>query len=194
VGIEGYTNRELKCIALGEASRTFSSSVFSRNPLCLALAGEHNFDLAARKPADVVGLYVDPPAKAIVFCVDAKPSISGARLFEAAERTCLDRADPRLQAARHHDRSARSRPRIIAAHSKRRRRVEFLGFVNSVVAAFPDRELPVILDNLNTHKKNERWLKKNPKVHFHFTPTDPRGSIRSKPGFRSCRASAAISR
>ena len=29
----------------------------------------------------------------------------------------------------------------------------------------------VILDNLNTHKKNERWLKKHPKVHFHFTPT-----------------------
>jgi transposase len=61
--------------------------------------------------------------------------------------------------------------RIIAAHSKRRRRVEFLGFMNSVVAAFPDRELHVILDNLNTHKKNERWLKKHPKVHFHFIPT-----------------------
>jgi hypothetical protein len=41
----------------------------------------------------------------------------------------------------------------------------------SVVAAFPDRELHVILDNLNTHKENERWLKKHPKVHFHFTPT-----------------------
>src|SRR6202795_450425 len=61
--------------------------------------------------------------------------------------------------------------RIIAAHSKRRRRVEFLGFMNSLVAAFPDRELHVILDNLNTHKKNERWLKKHPKVHFHFIPT-----------------------
>src|SRR6202040_3251478 len=57
------------------------------------------------------------------------------------------------------------------AHSKRHRRVEFLGFMNSVVAAFPDRELHVILDNLNTHKKNERWLKKHPNVHFHFTPT-----------------------
>jgi hypothetical protein len=29
----------------------------------------------------------------------------------------------------------------------------------------------VILDNLNTHKRNEHWLKKHPKVHFHFTPT-----------------------
>ena len=61
--------------------------------------------------------------------------------------------------------------RIIAAHSKRRRRVEFLGFMDCLVDAFPDRELHVILDNLNTHKKNERWLKKHPKVHFHFTPT-----------------------
>jgi hypothetical protein len=39
-----------------------------------------------------------------------------------------------------------------------------LGFMNSLVAAFPDRELHVILDNLDTHKKNERWLKKHPKV------------------------------
>jgi len=61
--------------------------------------------------------------------------------------------------------------RIIATHSKRRRRIEFLGFMNSLVAAFSDRELHVILDNLNTHKNNERWLKKHPKVHFHFTPT-----------------------
>jgi len=43
--------------------------------------------------------------------------------------------------------------------------------MNSVVAAFPNRELRVILDNFNTHKKNEHWLKKHPKVHFHFTPT-----------------------
>ncbi len=61
--------------------------------------------------------------------------------------------------------------RIIAAHSKRRRRVEFLGFMNSLVAAFPDRKLHVILDNLNTHKKKERWLKKHPTVRFHFTLT-----------------------
>jgi hypothetical protein len=42
--------------------------------------------------------------------------------------------------------------------------LELLGFMNSLVAAFPDRELHVILDNLDTHKKNERWLKKHPKV------------------------------
>ena len=40
-----------------------------------------------------------------------------------------------------------------------------------MVAAFPDRALHVVLDNLNTHKKCDRWLKKHPNVHFHFNPT-----------------------
>jgi transposase len=60
---------------------------------------------------------------------------------------------------------------VIAAHSKRLRRVEFLGSMNHVVVGFPDRELHVILDNLSPHKKCERWPKKHPKVHFHFIPT-----------------------
>ena len=152
---------------------------------------EHNIDLAARKSwcesndpafvakaADVVGLYVDPPAKAIVLCVDEKPSI------QALERAqgYLKLPNGRALTGQSHDYKRHGTTtlfaalevatgRIIAAHSKRRRRVEFLGFMNSVVAAFPDRELHVILDNLNTHKKNERWLKKHPNVHFHFTPT-----------------------
>src|SRR5258707_10197631 len=41
----------------------------------------------------------------------------------------------------------------------------------SLTAAFPGRKLHVILDNLNTHKKNEDWLKAHPNVQFHFTPT-----------------------
>ena len=152
---------------------------------------EHNIDLAARKlwcesndpafaakAANVVGLYVNPPAKAIVLCVDEKPSI------QALERAqgYLKLPNGRALTGQSHDYKRHGTTtlfaalevatgRIIATHSKRRRRVEFLGFMNSVVAAFPDRELHVILDNLNTHKKNERWLKKHPKVRFHFTPT-----------------------
>ena len=151
----------------------------------------HNIDLAARKSwcesndpafvakaADVVGLYVDPPAKAIVLCVDEKPSI------QALERAqgYLKLPNGRALTGQSHDYKRHGTTtlfaalevatgRIIAAHSKRRRRVEFLGFMNSLVAAFPDRKLHVILDNLNTHKKNERWLKKHPTVRFHFTPT-----------------------
>src|SRR5438046_2735826 len=122
--------------------------------------------------------FADPPAKAIVLCVDEKPSI------QALERAqgYLKLPNGRALTGQSHDYKRHGTTtlfaalevatgRIIATHSKRRRRVEFLGFMNSVVAAFPDRELHVILDNLNTHKKNERWLKKHPKVRFHFTPT-----------------------
>jgi transposase len=152
---------------------------------------EHKIDLAARKSwcesndpafvakaADVVGLYVDPPAKAIVLCVDEKPSI------QALERAqgYLKLPNGRALTGQSHDYKRHGTTtlfaalevatgRVIAAHSKRRRRVEFLGFMNGVGAAYPDRELHVVLDNLNTHKKNERWLKRHPNVHFHFTPT-----------------------
>ena len=68
-------------------------------------------------------------------------------------------------------RSRSATGKIIASHSKRRRRVEFLDFMDSVTSAFPDRQLHVILDNLCAHKKNEHWLKARPNVQFHFTPT-----------------------
>jgi transposase len=152
---------------------------------------EHKIDLVVRKSwcesndpaftakaADVVGLYIDPPAKAIVLCVDEKPSI------QALERAqgYLKLPNGRALTGQSHDYKRHGTTtlfaalqvatgQIIAAHSKRRRRVEFLGFMNHVVAGFPDRELHVILDNLNTHKKCERWLKKHPKVRFHFIPT-----------------------
>ena len=61
--------------------------------------------------------------------------------------------------------------KVMARHEKRRRRKEFLAFMDEVVAAYPDRRLEVILDNLNTHKKNEQWLTRHPLVTFHYTPT-----------------------
>src|SRR5271156_6455468 len=99
---------------------------------------------------------------------------ASAGLSEVTQWPRLDRPEPRLQAAWHHNIvcGARSRHRIdLATHSKRRRRVEFLDFMNGVTAAFPGRKPHIILDNLNTHKKNEHWLKAHPNVQFHFTPT-----------------------
>jgi transposase len=61
---------------------------------------------------------------------------------------------------------------VKAGHYKRRRRREFLDFMNEVVADYPEREIHVILDNLNTHKpKHDGWLARHPCVHFHYTPT-----------------------
>jgi transposase len=61
---------------------------------------------------------------------------------------------------------------IRAKHSKRRRRPEFLDFMNRIVADHPEQEIHVVLDNLSTHKpKRDRWLARHKNVHFHFTPT-----------------------
>lgn len=62
--------------------------------------------------------------------------------------------------------------KVVGRHYNRRRRVEFLDFMNKVVADFSHREIHVVLDNLSTHKpKRDMWLKRHKNVHFHFTPT-----------------------
>ena len=130
------------------------------------------------KAADVVGLYMAPPENAIVICVDEKPSI------QALERAqgYLKLPNGRALTGQSHDYKRHGTStlfaafdvatgKVTAAHTKRRRRVEFLDFMNGVAAAYTGREIHVILDNLNTHKKNEAWLKQHPNVRFHFTPT-----------------------
>jgi len=64
--------------------------------------------------------------------------------------------------------------KVTVAHKKRRRRVEFLAFMNEIVAAYSraDTAIHVILDNLSTHKpKIDGWRARHKNVHFHFTPT-----------------------
>jgi len=61
---------------------------------------------------------------------------------------------------------------IEAGHYARRRRREFLDFMNELVDTRPGREIHVVLDNLNTHKpKHDRWLAQHPQVRFYYTPT-----------------------
>src|SRR5512144_2936023 len=140
---------------------------------------ESNDPQFTAKAADVVGLYVAPPKKAIVLCVDEKPSI------QALERAqgYLKLPNGRTLTGHSHDYKRNGTTtlfaafevatgKVMAAHKKRRRRVEFLDFMNDIVAAYPDMAIHVVLDNLNTHKpKNDRWLKRHPNVQFHFTPT-----------------------
>jgi transposase len=133
----------------------------------------------AAKAADVVGLYLDPPESALVLCVDEKPHI------QALERAqgWLRLPDGRALTGFAHEYKRHGTTTLFAAleiatgqvqtgHYARRRRLEFVDFMNDVVAAHPDTELHVVLDNLNTHKpKHDAWLARHPKVHFHFTPT-----------------------
>ena len=132
----------------------------------------------AAKAADVVGLYMAPPENAIVLCIDEKPSI------QALERAqgYLKLPNGRALTGHSHDYKRNGTTTLFAAyevatgkvkakHTKRRRRKEFLEFMDEVVAAYPKTRLEVILDNLNTHKKNEEWLARHPLVTFHYTPT-----------------------
>jgi len=132
------------------------------------------------KAADIIGLYLHPPENAIVLSVDEQPSI------QALERAqgYLRLPNGRAVSGYSHDYTRHGTTTLFAAlnvatgqvkagHYWRRRRREFLHFMNEVVADYPaDQELHVILDNLNTHKpKHDRWLAKHPHVHLHCTPT-----------------------
>ena len=126
----------------------------------------------------MVGLYLAPPANAVVLCVDEKPSIQALQRAQGY----LKLPNGRTLTGHSHDYKRNGTTTLFAAfevasgkvkgsHKKRRRRKEFLAFMNEVVADYPGREIEVILDNLNTHKKNDAWLKRHPKVTFHYTPT-----------------------
>jgi len=132
----------------------------------------------AAKAAEIVGLYLDPPDKAVVLAIDEKPSI------QALERAqgYLKLPNGRALTGQSHDYKRHGTTTLFAAldvatgevraaHYKRRRRLEFLDFMDRIVAAQPGRTIHVVLDNLNTHKKNQVWLTLHPNVHFHFTPT-----------------------
>jgi transposase len=148
------------------------------------LAGRKSWCLStdpefAAKAADIVGLYLDPPDHAIVLAIDEKPAI------QALERAqgYLKLPNGRSLHGQAHEYKRRGTSTLFAAlevatgaikakHTKRRRRLEFLDFMNQVVADYPDREIHVVLDNLKTHKpKRDLWLARHKNVRFHFTPT-----------------------
>ena len=133
----------------------------------------------ATKAAEIVGLYLAPPDNALVLALDEKPHIQA--LERAQGYLKLPNGRALTGHAHNYKRHGTSTlfaafevatGQVIAAHKKRRRRVEFLDFMNRIVAAHPGREIHVILDNLNTHKpKRDRWLARHKNVHFHYTPT-----------------------
>ena len=139
-----------------------------------------NDPLFEEKLDDVVGLYLNPPDNAVVFCVDEKSSIQA-----------LDRSQPGLPLKRGragtmtHDYKRHGTSTLFAALNvsdggvigeckKRHRHQEFLGFLKSVDRHTADGlDLHIIVDNYATHKhqKVKNWLKRNKRVQLHFTPT-----------------------
>lgn len=129
---------------------------------------------------DVVGLYLNPPDKSIVFCVDEKSQI------QALERTQpLLPMRPGIPARQTHDYTRHGTTTLFAALNMldgtvigdcmpRHRHQEFIRFLQTIDTKTPlDLDLHLIVDNYGTHKhlRVQRWLKRHPRFHLHFIPT-----------------------
>jgi transposase len=203
---EALRNRVLE-LTLTEPPTRFGATHWSSRLLAAALAGEgtpishatiariwHRFGVQPwraetfkfstdpeleAKIRDVVGLYLAPPEKAVVLCVDEKPQL------QALERTA-----PTLPVRPGHPEAASfdyvrhgtttlfaalevATGKVTDACTERHRHQEFLGFLQQVATAYPRRELHVVVDNYATHKHPavRAWLKGHPRVTLHFTPT-----------------------
>lgn len=131
------------------------------------------------KAADIIGLYLDPPQNAIVISVDEKPAI------QALERAqgWLKLPNGKAITGYNHEYKRHGTITLFAAleiatglvktkQFKRRRRKEFLDFMNNIIKDYGDQEIHVILDNSSTHKpKHDKWLTRHKNVHLHYTPT-----------------------
>lgn len=132
------------------------------------------------KAADIIGLYLNPPQHAAVFCLDEKTAIQA-----------LDRRDPRLplspgRAERHGVEYYRHGTlslyaaletrtgRVMATTAPRHTSAEFVAFLEEMVSSRPAGEqIHIILDNLAAQKtaRVREFLARHPNVHLHFTPT-----------------------
>jgi transposase len=136
--------------------------------------------LFIEKVRDVVGLYLDPPERALVLCVDEKSGIQA-----------LDRSAPVLPMMpgmperRTHDYARSGTTTLFAALDvasgtvigslhRRHRAIEFKKFLTKIDTEVPAHlDLHLICDNLSTHKTPsvQAWLRAHPRFHMHFTPT-----------------------
>ena len=132
------------------------------------------------KVRDVVGLYLAPPDRALVLCVDEKPRIQAAQGTAPAFPMRPGQAERRTHDYKRHgttDLFAALDVRagtVIGACKGRHRAVEFRAFLDQVEAAVPaDLDVHLVLDNLKTHKTRlvHDWLAKRPRWRLHFTPT-----------------------
>jgi len=132
------------------------------------------------KVRDIVGLYLDPPEHAVVFCVDEKPQI------QALDRTApLLPLRPGQAERRTHDYQRHGTTTLFAAMNlvegevvtalkRRHRAVEFRQFLDQIDARVPpELDVHIVLDNYGTHKTAliRAWFAKRPRYHLHFTPT-----------------------
>lgn len=134
----------------------------------------------AEKLEDVVGLYLNPPDNAAVFCVDEKSSIQALDRTQPGLPLKKGRAQTMTHDYKRHGTSTLFAAldvfsgEVIGECKQRHRHQEFLSFLKTVSKQTPkDKALHVIVDNYATHKheKIKNWLKRNKRVTLHFIPT-----------------------
>lgn len=133
------------------------------------------------KAAEIVGLYLAPPEKAVVICVDEKPSVQAlsrttgyvqirnGKMVRAVKSTYRRNGTQNLFAALEVATGI-----IYGKTTKYKKRVDFIAFMDELLNELPldeGKEYHVILDNYCIHKKNDEWLAKHENVYFYFTPT-----------------------
>jgi transposase len=132
------------------------------------------------KVRDVVGLYLNPPDRALVLCVDEKPQIQAVEGTTPVLPMRPGQAERRSHDYRRHgttDLFAALNVKtgsVIGACTKRHRSQEFRAFLDQVEASVPaDLDVHLVLDNASSHKTRlvHDWLVKRPRWHLHFTPT-----------------------
>ncbi len=131
------------------------------------------------KIRDVVGLYLNPPEKAVVLCVDEKSQV------QALDRTApILPLRPGIPERQTHDYVRHGTTTLFAALEvatgkvtdacyPRHRNEEFLRFLKQVAKAYPRTKLHIVCDNYATHRHPnvQAWLARNPRITLHFTPT-----------------------
>jgi transposase/DNA-binding CsgD family transcriptional regulator len=183
---DGSTHWSVRMLASHlQISRTIVHRVWRRHDIQphrverFKLSNDPQFEERVR---DIVGLYLNPPERALVLCVDEKSQI------QALDRTApILPLRPGLPERQTHDYKRHGTTtlfaafnilngKVIGACQQRHRSREFIRFLNHLEAELPpDQDVHLIMDNYCTHKNAavQRWLKptKRERFHFHFTPT-----------------------
>ena len=136
--------------------------------------------LFVEKVRDVVGLYLDPPERAVVLCVDEKSQIQALNRFQPILPMMPGTPERRSHDYVRHGTTSlfaaldMATGKVIGSLHRRHRAAEFKKFLTRIDAEVPDNlDVHLILDNYATHKTPDihRWLLRHPRFHLHFTPT-----------------------
>ena len=136
--------------------------------------------LFVEKVRDIVGLYLNPPDRALVLCVDEKAQIQALNRTQPLLPMRPGQIERRTHDYQRHGTTSLfaaldvASGKVIGECHRRHRSLEFRKFLETVDAAVPKNlEVHLILDNYGTHKTPaiRRWLVRHPRYHVHFTPT-----------------------